>query len=188
MRSGVFCIALMGGLVAQNSSSHASIGMWEGCRMAPSYSTSNSDASGCLRVSEALPSTEADRIVEGTQRKVFEIRRLSGLTWDQMARVFGVSQRTAHFWASGKPLTAANEERVSRLLGMLRRIDRGSAAKNRAALMEPGAGGVIPFDLLLDGRLGDAETALGVGQGASRVPSKPLSERERRLRQPPTPN
>ena len=33
-----------------------------------------------------------------------ELRRLSGLTWDQLARLFNLSRRSLHFWASGKPM------------------------------------------------------------------------------------
>lgn len=187
VRAGALCVALMGGLMTQNSSSQASAATWEGCRLAPSYSTSNSDAGGCLKVSEGVPIASMDPVMDGTRRTVSEIRRLSGLTWDQMARLFGVSRRTAHFWAIGKSLTAANEERIGRLLGTLLRIDRGSASKNRAALMAPGADGVIPFDLLIDGRLADAESVLGTGRGFPRAPAMPLSRRARMSRRPPSP-
>src|SRR6185503_7037508 len=35
---------------------------------------------------------------------IMEIRRLSGMTWEQLANLFEVSRRTVHFWASGKAL------------------------------------------------------------------------------------
>src|SRR4051812_580671 len=40
---------------------------------------------------------------------IAELRRLTGFTWDQLARLFHVSRRSLHFWASGKIMTPANE-------------------------------------------------------------------------------
>jgi len=64
-----------------------------------------------------------------------ELRRLSGLSWDQLARIMGVSRRALHFWASGKPMARTNEEHLQRVLAAVRSIDRGSAAANRTALL-----------------------------------------------------
>ena len=79
------------------------------------------------------------------------IRRLSGLTWEELAGLFSVSRRTLHYWASGKPIAAANEQRVSRTLATLRRADRGEARLNRAALLaaSPEGDGIV-LDLLRD--------------------------------------
>ncbi|MGE0867558.1 MAG: helix-turn-helix domain-containing protein [Kofleriaceae bacterium] len=79
---------------------------------------------------EVVPATDP------TNEALFELRRLSGLSWEQLARLFGVSRRALHFWASGKPMTHSNEEHLHRMLGVLRAIDRGSIAANRVALME----------------------------------------------------
>jgi len=46
------------------------------------------------------------------------VRRLkedSGLTWDQLRRLFGVSRRTVHMWAGGGRINARNEERLAHL-------------------------------------------------------------------------
>jgi hypothetical protein len=83
---------------------------------------------------------------------IFELRRLSGLTWDQLARLFEVSRRSVHFWASGKAMTAANEERLSRLVAAIRKVDRGSGLATRAALLTPTRAGEIPFNLLVAGQ------------------------------------
>ena len=96
-----------------------------------------------------------------TSSAVLEIRRLSGLTWEQLAKLLGVSRRSVHFWASGKTLTGSNETRVFDLLALLRRIDRGSAQRNRAALLKPSSGGQSPFESLAEGQLDRAEKLLG---------------------------
>ena len=59
-----------------------------------------------------------------TRAAVSEFRRLAGLTWEQLARVFGVARRSLHFWASGPPINAGNEEHLRRLLAVLRQADR----------------------------------------------------------------
>jgi hypothetical protein len=115
-----------------------------------------------------------------------ELRRLTGLTWDQLARVFKVSRRSLHFWASGKPMAANNEEHLQRVLAVARKIDRGSATATRAALFAAREGGTLPFDLLAAGDyervvslLGSAETPrvrpprLTAAVRAARSPLKP---------------
>jgi hypothetical protein len=88
-----------------------------------------------------------------------ELRRLSGLNWDQLADIFRVDRRSVHFWASGKPLSRANEERLYDVLAVVRRIDRGSAAENRALLLEQQPDGTRPYDLLAAGRAGEVAAA-----------------------------
>ncbi|WP_419950972.1 helix-turn-helix domain-containing protein [Candidatus Palauibacter sp.] len=73
---------------------------------------------------------------EATRAAVSELRRISGLTWEQLAELFGVSRRSVHCWASGKPLNAANHERLMRVLDVVRDADRGTAHSTRAALLE----------------------------------------------------
>lgn len=118
---------------------------------------------------------------------VGELRRLSGFTWDQLARIFSVSRRSLHFWASGKPMTPGNEERLQRLLSVVRKIDRGSAAANRAALLGVREDGSLPFDLLA---AGDYERVLTLlGQGEKRRAALPrLSAEARATRTPPPPD
>lgn len=79
---------------------------------------------------------------------IAELRRRSGLTWEQLARLFEVSRRSLHFWASGKPMSPTHEEHLQRMLAVMRRIDRGSAAANRSALLCAREDETIPFDLL----------------------------------------
>lgn len=90
-----------------------------------------------------------------------ELRRLSGLTWDQLARVFDVSRRSLHHWASGGTMSAKHEEKLQRTLSTIRQIDRGSAAENRTALLRATSDGIIPLDLLIAGNFEGVVTILG---------------------------
>ncbi|HEY5958499.1 MAG TPA: hypothetical protein VIV60_18180 [Polyangiaceae bacterium] len=115
-----------------------------------------------------------------------ELRRLSGLTWDQLARIFGVSRRSLHFWASGKPMAPSNEEHLQRVLAVVRKIDRGSASANRAALLAGRKDGLLPFDLLIAKDYERVTSLLGEGD-ARRVPPRKLSKEPHRVRAPRAP-
>jgi len=106
-----------------------------------------------------------DAVAAGTtQQAIAELRRISGLTWEQLAELFGVSRRSVHFWASGHPLSANNEERLRQALAVIRAMDRGFAMSNRAALLEGQPGGRA-LDLLKQQRFGEAGRLLGKGVG-----------------------
>jgi DNA-binding transcriptional regulator YiaG len=114
-----------------------------------------------------------------------ELRRLSGLTWDQLARLFTLSRRSLHFWASGKPMAPSNEEHLQRLLAVVRKVDRGSASANRAMLLGVSKGGILPFDLLVEG---EYERVLSLlGNGESRRISPPTLSKEARAARAPRP-
>lgn len=118
---------------------------------------------------------------------LLELRRLSGLTWENLAELFGVSRRTLHFWASGKPQNSSNERRLRRMLAALHEIDRGTARENRAALFEAQPDGVIPFNLLRDERYVEAIARLGRQAPSPRPARPPLSPEAQVARRPPKP-
>ena len=115
-----------------------------------------------------------------------ELRRLSGLTWDQLARLFNVSRRSLHFWASGESMAPSNEEHLQRLLALVRKVDRGSASANRAMLLGAREDGILPFDLLASRDYERALSLLGPGEGRRVSPPK-LSEEARKARAPQQP-
>jgi len=132
-----------------------------------------------------LPSTSSS---EATQKSLSELRRLSGLTWDQLAKLFNVSRRSLHFWASGQPLSRSNEEHLNRLLGTIRYIDRGSASLNRSLLLRPDGNGNPLFDLLIACKYEEFKQIAGAGNALQKPESGALSEEERRMRMPLPPD
>ena len=46
---------------------------------------------------------------ESTAEAVMEIRRRSGLTWEELGDLFDVSRRSVHHWANGKSVTASHD-------------------------------------------------------------------------------
>jgi hypothetical protein len=124
-----------------------------------------------------------------TSRALHEIRLKTGLTWDQLSKIFHVDRRSLHFWASGKALSAIHEEQLFRLLKVFRRIDRGSARENRAILLNPlGRSNQTPFEKLVSGDFDGALSLVdssqitrrrspvpSAEQVADRLPSSPFS-------------
>lgn len=138
-----------------------------------------------IQVLYDAPSIEVQRMSSGSA--LMELRRLSGLTWERLAELFGVSRRSLHFWASGKPQNSANEERLQRLLATLRKVDRGSARENRAALFEAQADGAMLFDLLVHEQYEKVVDRLGNRPRRVGAARKPLSAEAAAARMPPNP-
>ena len=107
--------------------------------------------------------TQVEIETEATRKAVSELRRISGLTWQQLAGLFGVSRRSVHFWASGKPLNATNHQRLMHVLDVVRGADRGTARSTRAALLDAREG-TTAFELLADQRFREARVVLGRGR------------------------
>jgi transcriptional regulator with XRE-family HTH domain len=125
---------------------------------------SNMTTSGVL-----IPSTVS---LENTQKALGELRRLSGLTWDQLAKLLDVSRGSLHLWASGQPLSRFDEEHLNRLLWAIQYIDRGSANLNRSLLLYPDGNKNSLFDLLVVGQYDEFKRLADSGHATQRVSSK----------------
>jgi transcriptional regulator with XRE-family HTH domain len=86
------------------------------------------------------------------QSALAEIRRRSQLTWEQLARVFGVQRRSLHFWARGARPSSANVERILRVLAIVQYVDMGDAERTRTELLRPLRGGISAYELLCANR------------------------------------
>lgn len=120
-------------------------------------------------------------------RSVAELRRLSGLTWDELAGLMHVSRRSLHHWVSGKPASAEHQTQLQRLLGALRRLDRGDSSRNRNLLLTPDDTGTLLLDLLKAGQYDAAVSAVGQATSSRVSPSTELSATARASRIPPAP-
>ena len=90
---------------------------------------------------------------ESTAEAILEIRRRSGLTWEEMSDLFDVSRRSIHHWASGKPVSARRERALRQALAAIRRLDRGDQAGTRARLLAVDhPTGVSALDMMREGR------------------------------------
>lgn len=80
--------------------------------------------------------------------QVRHLRNTSGLTGEQIARLFGVSRRAVHLWASGGRMNAAHHERLARLLAITSKLPGDTPEQRRSALLAPGQDGFSLFDRL----------------------------------------
>lgn len=70
-----------------------------------------------------------------------QLRRLSGLSWGEIARAVGVSRRTIHNWLSGARVAGVHLTRLLELSRVVSLAATGSAEATRAALLLPDANG-----------------------------------------------
>ncbi len=136
---------------------------------------------------DSLITESASLPVKSTQQAVNELRMLSGLTWEQLASLFDVSRRSVHFWASGQPLTSANEEKLNRILDTVEYISRGSASNNRSLLMSIADDGKSHLELLAAGEFDRVKYLLGAGNASAKPKLGQLSPAAELLRVPPNP-
>jgi DNA-binding transcriptional regulator YiaG len=118
--------------------------------------------------------------MQSTGSAILEIRRRSGLTWDELSDLFEVSRRSVHHWASGKVVSAKNDSHVWRVLAVIRLLDKGEAKKTRALLLASQDGKPSAFELLQSGRYEEiAQWAAGVQDVVRTVISRKSSEARR---------
>ncbi len=102
---------------------------------------------------------------------IFELKRLGGLTWEELSTLLSVTRRSLHLWANGSPINSLNEKHVRDLLVTMRELDRGTARENRALLLAPLRDRDITLgDLLRDRQFGDVLTLVGRGRGRAVPP------------------
>jgi hypothetical protein len=93
---------------------------------------------------EAVLAESPERI--GLGLTVRALHQLSGLTWDQLGKLFGVSRRAVHHWAAGGRMTARNAELLSELTRIVQQLEAADPASRRAILLTPGDDGYSMFD------------------------------------------
>lgn len=59
----------------------------------------------------------------GDREEVAWIKAHSGLTWDQMGKIFGVSRRAVHMWANGGRLNESNARRLRAFAAIIRGLE-----------------------------------------------------------------
>jgi DNA-binding transcriptional regulator YiaG len=123
--------------------------------------------------------------IKTTQQTVNELRKISGLTWEQLAQLFDVSRRSIHFWASGQQLSAKNEAKLNQILDTVQYISRGSASINRSLLMEIASNGKSHLELLKTGEYHQVKDSIGAGN-IPRTPktTQPTTEKSSTLPNP----
>ena len=168
-------IVVSGALAVSGTSSAEPARLWEAAYLYESEATAS--GLGWEQHAETPDETET------TRQAISELRRVSGLTWEQLGELFDVSRRSVHFWASGKPLNADNEQRLMQVLDVVRAAYRGDARSTRAALFEAKEG-TTAFASLAAQRFEEARAILGVGAVRPRLRPAGLSAAAEEARKP----
>jgi len=119
-----------------------------------------------------------------TSREIYELRRLSGLTWEQIGEIFGVTRRAVHFWANGKPMEDFRAEKLSYIMDAVRKIDTGIGFENRRMILDQDRDRVSLFDLFKKGDFYTVSRRLPIMSRQPRIELRPLSEKARAGRAP----
>jgi transcriptional regulator with XRE-family HTH domain len=102
-----------------------------------------------------------ERPVRSTATIVQELRDKSGLTWDQLGRLLGVSRRAVHLWAAGGRVNARHLELLTKLHGIVDSLPAADAAQRRMLLFKPRQAEPSIFDTFLMQHASDAGTVSG---------------------------
>ncbi|MEU9824745.1 helix-turn-helix domain-containing protein [Micromonospora chersina] len=76
------------------------------------------------------------------------LRDMSGLTWDQIAKLFGVSRRAIHHWVNGGRMTARNSEVLRDLLQRFVALPAQDMPERRNLILAPDESGYSLYDRL----------------------------------------
>ncbi len=85
-----------------------------------------------------------------TADAILQIRRLSGLTWEELSDLFDVSRRSVHHWASGSVASPEHQRMILQVLEIIRQLYRGSSIDTRSLLLTADSAGVSKIKLLKD--------------------------------------
>jgi DNA-binding transcriptional regulator YiaG len=71
---------------------------------------------------------------------VKDFHERSGLTWDQVARMFGVSRRSVHMWVAGGKMSSANQEYLAELSRQLDLLPGTGPAERKLQILHSEGG------------------------------------------------
>ncbi len=79
-------------------------------------------------------------VADDARSLITHLRRMSGLHWGELARVFGVDRRALHYWATGRNPSPENLRRLQWVVQWIERYDSGTAELTREALISAAPG------------------------------------------------
>lgn len=117
----------------------------------PSPASNNSLAFELRQTTSGLPQLHdsAPSFVSAPlAQRIVELRALTGLTTDQVGRLFGVSRRSVHNWINGNAMAPQHEELAAKILSIVYGLPGASPADRRAALLDSSHGKSIFHQLV----------------------------------------
>lgn len=163
--------------------------------LAPSGTTSGTHPEGDSLLAIYAPGQTDSGLVgdtigtaSSTASDLAALRRRTGLTWSQLAHLFGVGRRSLHNWILGSTMSQKNAETLRSLLKATRALAQNLASNNRYLLQSADHRGVSIFEHLAEGRFGEAEELVTAALSTTRTYKRPpqLSVPERQKRRGPS--
>src|SRR6266496_575821 len=74
------------------------------------------------------------------------IHSTSGLTWEEISYLLGVSRRAVHNWLNGSRVSSKNARNLANLHKFFQKIDQGDSASTRAYLLAPRESGATLYE------------------------------------------
>lgn len=101
------------------------------------------------RVAAENPVRDEEEALPDLAKSVRSLRQRSGLTWEELARIFGVTRRTLYNWSIGGQVSAANAQAIAEVIGSLHDIDSGDPKTTRSRLLAPAEDGATLYARLI---------------------------------------
>lgn len=109
-----------------------------------------------VSIYQALPRTarpdvneeKTETFLPELARSVRSLRDRSGLTWDELAYVFGVSRRTLYNWSTGGKVSAPHAQAIAAVVRTVHQMDTGSPQLTRSRLLAPSEDGTTIYTRL----------------------------------------
>jgi hypothetical protein len=99
-----------------------------------------------------LPATRRTQPSTTAKLLLNEIRKISGLTLEEIAPLIGVTRRSIHHWRADRPISARKEQRLRVIRDTLDALTGKNADQIRAMLLDRSPGSMRPYDLIAEGR------------------------------------
>lgn len=88
------------------------------------------------RLAEAGAPSSDLAVTRSDKDEVAWVKEHSGLTWEQLGRIFGVSRRSVHLWANGGRMNEANAAHLRAFAALVKNLDGVDPTTTRARLLE----------------------------------------------------
>lgn len=86
--------------------------------------------------------------IPSTTEAVRYLHDASGLTWEQLSILLGVSRRAVHMWAAGGAMSSGHETTLRRITALIDQLPAATPSERRAAILLPRRGGLSLYDQL----------------------------------------
>lgn len=133
---------IVGGLVATGLAFGTSGGFAADATLSPNV-RSAADWTNITGIDAGLIAINRPRVMIANEiptlaRALRSLHDESGLTWDQLAKLFGVSRRAVHAWAAGARMNDHHARWLTELTAAIRGLPGDDPATRRAYLLAPG--------------------------------------------------